>query len=109
MEHTLWELFVFLVMTPIALAIGAMVGIDRCFRLVDGHRDPRTLGQIVNLSQAECTGTCIGHWGDIPIFDYLVLRGRTFCYDRLVRPDYQLRVRPDEVYVVPGLVYRAGP
>ncbi len=108
MEHTSWELFLFLVMAPIALAAGALVGIDRCFRLVDGHRDPRTLGQVVSPSQAEYTGTCIGHWGDIPIYDHLVLCGRRFNYDRLARPDYQLRVRPDEVYVVPGLVYRAG-
>ena len=108
MEHTLWELFVFLVMAPIGLACGAMFAIDRGFRQFDGYRDPRTLGQVVKLTQTERIGPCIGHWGDVPIFEHIVLRGCTFRYDRLVRPDYQLRVRPDEVYVEPGLIYRSG-
>ncbi len=108
MEHTLWELIVFLVLTPLALTSGALLWIDHFFRRFDGYRDPRTLGQIVDLVQTGHPVESIGHLGDVPIYCHLDWRGCRFNYDRLVQPDYQLRVRPDELYVAPGLVYRAA-
>jgi hypothetical protein len=107
MELTLWELFVFLVVAPVGLATCALSGINRWCKRLDGYRDPASLGRSVLLTEAESTGACIGHLGDVPIFDHVVMRGRTFLYDRLVRPDYQLRVLPDELFMAPGLVYRA--
>ena len=108
MQHTPWELIVFLVLTPLALTSCTLLWIDHFFRRFDGYRDPRTLGQIVDLAQTGHPAETIGRLGDVPIYHHLDWRGRRFDYDRLVRPDYQLRVRPDELYVAPGLVYRAG-
>ena len=107
MEHTLWELILFLVLTPLALTAATLVYIDHLFRQMDGDRNPDTLGRIVELAQVERAGPLIGHLGGMPIYDYLDLHGRRFAYDRPVRPGYRLRVQPDELFMVPGLVYRA--
>lgn len=95
------------VICPIALMLVAIWSIDRHFRRIDGYRPQSDLGLIAEESRFTCHGPAIGRWGDNQIYEFVVEKGQTFEYDRLVRPDYRYRVATNELFVAPGMVYVA--
>lgn len=107
-EHTLWELIVLLLLTPVALTAGTLAAVHQWCRRLDGYCDPRALGRIAALDTVELIGPCIGHLGDVPILACIAFGGSRFYYDRMVIPAYQSRLQTDELFIAPGLVYRAA-
>jgi hypothetical protein len=97
----------FALLGPIALLSVALWWIDRHFRRFDGYRKPALLGLVVELSELDFAGPTIGWWGDHRLHEFVCMRNRTFEYDRLVPRDYCYRVAANELFIAPGMVYRA--
>ena len=86
------------------------------FHLLVGHHlqkldDPAYLRAhgvvIVSLRAIDAHGEAIGDYRGQPIWATLTFKGMRYAFDRIVPPAERERIGPGELYVEPGMVFRA--
>jgi hypothetical protein len=90
---------------PLALFALAVWAIHRWFRRYEGYLPSR--GAVIE-SQAELDAIAprIGTYHGDEIHEWVRYRGERYEFAYVAPPRYRLRVKPDELFVPPGLVYR---
>jgi hypothetical protein len=90
---------------PLALFALAVWAIHRWFRRYEGYLPNR--GAVIE-SQAELDAIAprIGTYHGDEIHEWVRYRGERYEFAYVAPPRYRLRVKPDELFVPPGLVYR---
>jgi len=77
-------------------------------RMRDDPAMLRAAGIVVTDTAAfDAPGTPVGRYQNAPIFAEVAFKGMRYSYDRIVPATYRDRIRPDELFQVPGIVYTA--
>ena len=103
------EVLAVLIAVPVLFGL-ALWGIHLSFRRLDGYPDPRRLGVVIE-SEAELEGVAprVGTYHDSEIHEWVMYQGERYNFAFVASPPYQLRLKRDELYLPPGIVYtRAG-
>ncbi|HEY3074888.1 MAG TPA: hypothetical protein VGJ74_06930 [Burkholderiales bacterium] len=102
MGETLAALFVPLVC--LALAVWA---VQRWFRRFEGFFPASQLGVVIE-SEAELDAAAppIGSYRGDEIHAWVRYCGTRYDFSHIAPPRYRLRVKPDELFLAPGVVYR---
>ncbi len=88
----------------IAFLAGLAVG---SFATAAAHRVPRGISVVFARSQCPACGTQIAAYDNVPVFSWLLLRGRARCCGTRISPRYPLtELAVGAVYVATVLVYR---
>lgn len=77
-------------------------------RIANDEAALREMGFVVSDPKLfDATGSVLGRYAGVPIYEEVVFRGLRYGYDRVVPAGYRTAVRPSELYFGPGIVYRA--
>jgi hypothetical protein len=100
MGETLAALFI-----PLALFGLALWGIHRWFRRYEGYL-PNTGVVIESETELDAMALMIGTYHGDEIHEWVRYRGERYEFAYIAPPRYRLRVKPNELFMPPGLVYR---
>ena len=90
---------------PLALFALALWGLHRLFRRKEGYL--RGLGAVVESeSELEAFAPMIGTYHGDEIHAWVRYRGERYDFAYVAPPRYRLRVKPDELFLSPGVVYK---
>lgn len=68
----------------------------------------RHLGIVVTHARAfDSAGPVIGEYAEAPIYSEVVFKGMQYRYDRVAPRSYSKAIGANELFLVPGIVYRA--
>jgi hypothetical protein len=102
MGETLAALFI-----PLALFAFALWGVHRWFRRYEGNLPKSSLGVVLeSLRELDAIAPVIGTYHGDEIHEWVRYRGERYDFAYVAPPRYRLRVKPNELFVAPGLVYR---
>ncbi|MCU0804535.1 MAG: hypothetical protein MUF79_05530 [Burkholderiales bacterium] len=80
----------------------------RQMSMLDDPRHLRAVGVVILREEAiDAYGELIGRYADTSIHGTVTFMGMRYEYARVVHPDYAARVGENELYLPPGLLYRA--
>jgi hypothetical protein len=100
MGETLAALFI-----PLALFALAVWALHRWFRRYEGYLPD--LGVVVESeTQLDAIAPMIGTYHGDEIHEWVRYRGARYDFAYVAPPRYKLRVKRDELFLPPGLVYR---
>lgn len=82
--------------------------VQREISLLDDPRHLRAVGVVILRDEAiEAYGDVIGRYAGAPIYGSVTFMGMRYEYDCVVSGDYAARIGENELYLAPGLLYRA--
>jgi len=102
MGETLAALFV-----PAACLALAVWAVHRWFRRFEGFLPPATLGVVIESErELDDVAARIGTYRGDEIHEWVCYHGERYEFAYVAPPRYKLRVKPGELYLPPGIVYR---
>ena len=99
------EIVVALIFVPLIVA-GALWAVFRGFRKQEGYPDPKTRGAVLESElELEAIAPTIGTYHGDEIHEWVKYQGVRYDYAFVAPPRYKLRVKKDELWLAPGVVY----
>ena len=88
------------------LAAAALWIVFRGFRKQEGYPDPKTRGAVVESErELEAIAPMIGTYHGDEIHEWVKYQGVRYDYAFVAPPRYKLRVKKNELWLAPGVVY----
>ena len=95
-----------LLIPPVLFAL-AVWGIHAWFRRYEGYLPRSRLGVVLESElELEAIAPMIGTYHGDEIHEWVRYRGERYEFAYVAPPRYRLRVKPGELYLPPGVVYR---
>ena len=92
---------------PLALFALAVWAIHRWFRRYEGNLPRSRLGVVVESEgELDAIAPMIGTYHGDEIHEWVRYRGERYDFAYVAPPRYRLRVKPGELFLAPGVVYR---
>ena len=99
------EVFVILIFVPLLFGV-ALWGVHWAFRGQEGYPDPETRGAVVESErELEAIAPMIGTYHGDEIHEWVKYDGERYDYAFVASPRYKFRVKKDELWLAPGVVY----
>src|SRR5687767_11101065 len=99
------EVVLTLVFIPLLFVL-ALWAIQRAFRNEEGYPDPKRNGAVVESErELEAIAPMIGTYHGDEIHEWVKYQGVRYDYAFVASPRYKLRVKKNELWLSPGVVY----
>ena len=99
------EVVIILIFVPLLFGL-ALWGIHRAFRDEEGYPDPMRYGAVLESErELEAIAPMIGTYHGDEIHEWVKYQGVRYDYAFVAPPRYKLRVKKNELWLAPGVVY----
>ena len=99
------EVVIILISVPLLFGL-ALWGIHRAFRDEEGYPDPKRHGAVLESErELEAIAPRIGTYHGDEIHEWVKYQGVRYDYAFVAPPRYKLRLKKNELWLAPGVVY----